>query len=70
MTCDHGLRWGDITVSCAREMGHDDDHQGSLHATKIGWLDGDRRDFTGDDPGPCPSTSCILPNGHPGGHAY
>lgn len=35
----------------------------------ITWQAGDRREYTGDWPGPCPHQPCILHVGHHGRHA-
>lgn len=37
--------------------------------TTVEWLHGDRRMYYGDWPGNCLSNGCMLPLGHPGGHA-
>jgi hypothetical protein len=40
-------------------------------ATKLTWHSGDRREFMGDWPGPCPGSGqgCTLHIGHHGNHA-
>lgn len=56
MTCDHGLRWGHWVFACELELGHDGQHGGrhpEFGDMTVNWLDGDRRDFTGGDPGQC-----------------
>lgn len=37
--------------------------------TMISWLAGDRREYTGDWPGPCPRQPCTLHAGHHGSDA-
>lgn len=63
---------GHEILDCHLEVGHDDGHESALRdkawvgsVTKVGWLDSDRRNFTG----PwieCPNIGCILPAGHRG----
>lgn len=36
------------------------------HNTKMNWAAGDRREFTGEWPGPCTTTGCTLHTGHHG----
>jgi hypothetical protein len=75
--CDHGLRWGAILVECDGiddADGGDGQHGGVYMATRLVWHEGDRRDFVGDDPGPCPVIEgvarCVLPAQHRGDHAF
>jgi hypothetical protein len=59
--------------------GDDMEHQATLRdyaypgsESVVTWLYGDRREFTGDWPGPCTENQpagCVLPAGHHGRHA-
>lgn len=42
---------------------------GLVTGQTITWYAGDRREYTGEWPGPCPAQPCILHAGHHGGHA-
>lgn len=69
MNCDHRLGWGHLNIECDQPFGHDGDHIGSLHATRVHWLEGDRRDYTGKRLA-CLDDQCVLPGGHRGDHAH
>ena len=69
MNCEHKLAWGDLRMDCELDQGHDGEHIGQLHQTKVTWLPGDRRDYTGEFV-ECPEQHCILPGGHGGHHAH
>lgn len=76
-SCDARIRPlpGDTEIRCEREDEHSE-HSGTLRdyarpgsATAINWQDNDRRTFYGTWPGRCPVGGCVLPAGHPRGHA-
>lgn len=65
----------DITVQCGRNKHGGDPHHRGKHTnpaaangyTVISWLAGDRREYTGEWPGPCDKTpGCVLHLGHRG----
>lgn len=56
-------------IDCTVEGEHASEHNGRLYATQVTWLDGDRRDFTGEFI-ECPVPHCILPAGHRGNDAF
>lgn len=65
-----------VLVACGLEDGHDGDHRGAWRhnypgtagTTNVTWQEVDRRTFRGDYIG-CPDRGCVLPTGHPRGHA-
>ena len=59
---------GRYSVAFAGEPEHEGP-TGVHPGQKITWQAGDRREYTGDWPGPCPHQPCILHLGHHGRHA-
>lgn len=58
-------------LSCRLDAGHEgDEHEarGLFEHQTVTWLDGDRRQFTGDF-FPCSEGTCTLPADHKGNHA-
>lgn len=87
-TCPWSLRWTwDTDARCEKPVhlsepvaaGDDMEHEGAIRnfayagsVTKLSWMAGDRREFTGTWPGPCTDNEpagCILHTGHHGRHA-
>jgi hypothetical protein len=73
MICQARLKaWtgDDGLFSCRLDAdGHQEHIAPGLFATQtIHWLEGDRRQFTGDFH-PCDQSTCLLPAGHHGNHA-
>lgn len=77
MSCEAKIRPmpNDTEIECGLEPGHTDAHSGVLRdyafpgsATTVTWYDDDRRNFRGEWM-ECPERGCILPAGHPRGHA-
>ncbi len=69
MKCVHRFAWGSMRLDCVKsEHEGDPEHEGQYLATRIMWLDDDRRDYTGEFV-ECPERRCILPGGHAGNHA-
>ncbi len=68
--CAHRFAWDAMNVDCAKPAHEGDpEHEGLYLRTRIVWLDGDRRDYTGEFV-PCAWLhGCILPGGHAGNHA-
>jgi hypothetical protein len=75
--CDARIRPfpNDTEIAC-EQTGDHDRHSGTLReyasagsVTVVEWLDGDRRSYRGDYPGPCSVALCSLPSGHRGSHA-
>ena len=79
--CDARLGWNNaatvrMVVDCDLPAGHSDAHRGPwTHnypntdgVTVINWLEDDRRTFRGEFI-ECPDPGCVLPAGHPRGHA-
>lgn len=60
----------DGEFSCRLPAGGHEEHvaTGLFEHQTIHWLEGDRRQFTGDFH-PCDQSTCILPAGHHGNHA-
>jgi hypothetical protein len=76
-SCDARIRPmpNDTEIRCERDDDHTE-HRGTLRdyawagsATMLDWQDDDRRTFYGTWPGRCPEGGCVLPAGHPRGHA-
>jgi hypothetical protein len=77
--CPWKIHWGtelEATTQCDLPAGHlehgIDGHEGPtgyLHGQRVSWKAGDRREYTGEWPGPCPHQPCILHKGHHGRHA-
>lgn len=78
--CDRRLGWNTPTrtlvLDCTLDVDHPDPHLARWEHgfpntpgyTMISWLEDDRRTFLGDFI-ECPSPGCVLPAGHPRGHA-
>lgn len=73
MRCPWKVHFGvsqDATTQCDRESHADPDHEGPgpyFDYQRVSWQAGDRREYTGDWPGPCPVTpGCTLHLGHHG----
>jgi hypothetical protein len=74
--CPWSIRWTfnqDIRCGKKAHKPADSEHRGVVmdyaypgSRTEITWQAGDRREFTGDWPGPCPKGSCTLHAGHHG----
>lgn len=68
--CEHKMAWSHIRIECTKPAHPDDpEHSGVMLATQVIWLDGDRRDYTGEFVA-CTTLGCILPGGHHGSHAF
>lgn len=73
-TCDRRIKWGTESMSdCEKPAGHDGEHVGpglsEFPYQRIHWQEDDRRTFTGEWV-ECPQQGCVLPAGHPRGHAF
>jgi hypothetical protein len=72
MTCPWSIRWTfgtDTRCDKPEHVDGDPEHSGPAGngVTRISWLAGDRREFTGDWPGPCTKLpGCVLHTGHHG----
>lgn len=71
--CPWLIRWTfGQDLRCALRASHlpaDPEHSAMLPngITRLSWLAGDRREFTGEWPGPCTITEgCVLHTGHHG----
>jgi len=76
MTCPWKIHYGasqELTSQCGKQehLPGDQEHEGpglpQFPYQRITWQAGDRREYTGDWPGPCPE--CTLHLGHHGRHA-